>query len=485
MLKRRRTFLLAILSVGISSLTPASSQETYYCVQLLSSPSLTRQLKKKFSLLKSFPDSRVEKIGNYYTLRVGFWREKRKAEKYYRLLRKRFPGAFVRTCYKITSRWVLPKKAEEKKKLKESSFLKVKNPPPKQPSVNYGKLAKEYYSSYTPTSPEFKAFEFPQTRVNKEKTEHFVFTTSAVGTLYGKNFYRAAIYLSTKRFSAGISLKKNGSSRVELFVPNFIFLDKTFDRVTDLNLKLGVLNREKPYENLSAPAVSLYWNTFPFRGELTAGFAFKNGYNDVDLRNLLFTSFYGSYRFLPDLTFSGGFLFENLVKRKLDFYPFSSRSYFFSSLNYKKVNFSVVSSSKGGYLADLSAKLGNFELGLSSDKNLPLPLTSKGHLYTERGRDYLFVADPLNLQRFSLKFFKGKSGLSVNYYRLNGSSTILESRYFSSGEKGTLGLSVGGFYGVYLKNLYLDLYGGVFFPGAPFSDKSPKGAGGINLRGIW
>ena len=489
--KVRTAVLVGVFTVGAGLLSPIYSQEVYYCIQLLSTPKLTQELERDFFFLKGFPDRRVEKIGNLYTLRVGFWRSKREAKKYLKLLKKRFPGAFVRTCYKLPSRWIFPKKGRTRKESlrevkKVSRESQVESQPrQKSSSVNYGKLAREYYSSYTPTSLEFKAFEFPQTRVKRKKTTLFSAGFSAVNPLYGENFYRTALFLSKNRLSIGISLLKEEKWRLEPYVPRFVLLDKTLDSATGFGLKLGILSRKKEYENLSAPAVSLYWNAFPFSGEFTAGFAVKNGYNDVDLRNLLFSSFYGSYRFLPHLTVSGGILFENLVRREVDFYPFKSRSYFFSSVNYRKLNLSVVSSSRGGYLADLSFKLGSFELGFSSDKNLPMPLASKGHLYTERGRDYLFVPDPLNLQRVSLKYFRGKAGLSLNYYRLNGGKAILGSNYFSFKERGTLGVSVGGFCGFSLKNLYLNLYGGLFFPGAPFSDKTPRGAGGINLRGSW
>ncbi len=484
MLKVKGALLTAVLAVGAVSWAYADSRETYYCVQLLSAPKLTRQLERDFFFLKGFPDRRVEKIGKYYTLRVGFWKSRKRAKSYCRLLKRKFPGAFVRTCYKIPSRWVFPerRKQEVRKRVlrrwEESSEREL-------PSVNYGELAREYYSSYTPTSLEFKAFEFPQTRLKRKGNPLFSVEVSAVNPIYGRNFYRTALFFSKNRLSFGISLLKREKWKIEPYVPRLIILDKLLDSVTGFGLKLGVLNRENGYENLSAPAVSLYWNAFPFSGEFTAGFAVKNGYNDIDLKNLLFSSFYGSYRFFPHLTISGGIFFENLVRRKVDFYPFKSRSYFFSFVNYRKLNLSVASSSRGGYLAALSFKIGNFELGFSSDKNLPMSLASKGHLYTERGKDYVFVPDPLNLQRVSLKYFKGKAGFSVNYYRLNGGKAILGSNYLSFKKRGTLGLSVGGFYGVSMKNLYLNLYGGLFFPGTPFSDRTPECSTGINLRGSW
>ena len=489
--KVRTAILVGVFTVGTGLFLPVYSREVYYCVQLLSTTKLTQELERDFFFLKGFPERRVEKIGNLYTLRVGFWKSKREARKYLNLLKKRFPEAFIRTCYKLPSRWIFPKKRNTRGK----SRIKVKEISRKEQveiqfrkeslSVNYGKAAKEHYSSYTPISLEFKTFEFPQTRVKRKKSTLFSVGFSAANPLYSDNFYRIALFLSKNRPSLGISLLKKEKWRLRPYVSRFLLLDKTLDSPTGFGLKLGILSRKEMYENLSAPAVSLYWNAFPFSGEFTAGFAVKNGYNDVDLRNLLFSSFYSSYRFLPHLTVSGGILFENLVRREVDFYPFKSRSYFFSSVNYRKLNLSIVSSSRGGYLANLSFRLGNFELGFSSDKNLPMPLASKGHLYTERERDYVFVPDPLNLQRISLKYFGGKAGLSVNYYRLNGGKAILGSNYFSFKERGTLGVSVGGFYSFSLKNLYFNFYGGFFFPGAPFSDKTFRSGGGINLRGSW
>ncbi len=492
MLRRRAGKLITVGLLLIPCFAAYSKEERYYCVQVISTKSYTHRLEKFFYLLKGFPNRRVEKIKNYYTLRVGLWKNRQEAEKFYHILKRRFPGALLRTCYKIPSRWVLPKGFSfHRSSVKTGKAIK-QNSREEEGQVNYGKLARQCYLSYNPVSPEFKAFKFPQTRVKKGSRIHFQTGMSFNSLLFEDHtFLRESLSLENNRGKLGISLIKKKKTRYRLYVPELTVLNKPLDTTQLLTVKLGILKRKTYIENLSAPSISLSWSSFPSSGELSLGYAVRNGYNDLDLRNLLFISLYLNYRFTPRISTSTLLLTENLIGRKLSFYPFKERTWFSVEGRYGNLgSIALFTSSRGGYLADITLlphiiKPQKVILGLSVDKNLPFPLTSKGKLHTEMGNDYLFNPDSLNLQRVFLKLSSKKSGVSLNLYRISSKESILGEKFYNFRKTGFLGFSFGGFYRLSFKNIDLNFYGGIFLPGTVFSDRSVKASGGFNLRGIW
>jgi len=87
------------------------AQEKFYCVQVLSSRDLN-SAKVVYENLSNYPYARVEKIGNYYTLRVGLWKSKQEAEEYFSEIKKLYPQSFLRTCYYLEERIVNINKAK-------------------------------------------------------------------------------------------------------------------------------------------------------------------------------------------------------------------------------------------------------------------------------------------------------------------------------------------------------------------------------------
>ncbi len=85
----------------------AFSQE-YYCLQLVSSPNF-EEVKKLFKYVTTLPEARIEKIGDSYTIRVGFFKELKTAERYLRRVKDVFGDAFIRKCMLDPDRIVLPK----------------------------------------------------------------------------------------------------------------------------------------------------------------------------------------------------------------------------------------------------------------------------------------------------------------------------------------------------------------------------------------
>ncbi len=100
--------LFSILSVAFSA-------DVYYCVQLASSRKL-EDLKKLIRFANTFPDIRIEKIGEFYTLRAGFFKNKKNAERLREKADKVFKGAFLRRCSLVPERIVVPAHRRKRKK---------------------------------------------------------------------------------------------------------------------------------------------------------------------------------------------------------------------------------------------------------------------------------------------------------------------------------------------------------------------------------
>jgi hypothetical protein len=84
-----------------------SRSEKYYCIQVASDRNLKGLISKAKSFT-SYPFVRIEKIGNLYTLRIGFWDDKDEARSALRSVRRAVRDAFFRTCVYKPERWVYP-----------------------------------------------------------------------------------------------------------------------------------------------------------------------------------------------------------------------------------------------------------------------------------------------------------------------------------------------------------------------------------------
>lgn len=104
-----KLLLLFIVSLSFSA-------ETYYCVQLVSSKNLNH-VKRLIKRVSTFPDVRIEKIGNYYVLRAGFFRDIRNAKKLERRAKDIFRDAFSRRCAFLPERILIPSYKPKRKKV--------------------------------------------------------------------------------------------------------------------------------------------------------------------------------------------------------------------------------------------------------------------------------------------------------------------------------------------------------------------------------
>ncbi len=100
----------------------AKAEESYYCIQIESSPSSGSLIRKARELRREgFPSVRVERIGGLYTVRMGFWKHFREAESFFLSHRGELRGAFVRKCYLKPERWVYPERVAETSRIESIS----------------------------------------------------------------------------------------------------------------------------------------------------------------------------------------------------------------------------------------------------------------------------------------------------------------------------------------------------------------------------
>ncbi len=114
----KKTFL-AVLLLGSLSFA-----EEFYCIQVASSKDL-KGIKDLFRKVNDFPDPRVEKIGDYFVLRVGFFSMSSTAGKYLERLRLIRNDAFLRKCLLVPERIVLPRRKERTRVFTYSVGMKL------------------------------------------------------------------------------------------------------------------------------------------------------------------------------------------------------------------------------------------------------------------------------------------------------------------------------------------------------------------------
>jgi len=92
----RRTGTLTILFLFVTSIFALNREQSYYSVQLASSQFLTEGLQEGFNKVSNEEFARIEKRGDWYVLRVGFWEDRSLAERCLERLSSEFEGAYVR-----------------------------------------------------------------------------------------------------------------------------------------------------------------------------------------------------------------------------------------------------------------------------------------------------------------------------------------------------------------------------------------------------
>ena len=106
---------MKFLLLFFTLLTLTYAKTVFYCVQLASDRELT-SIKRLFNKAKVFPDVRVEKIGDFYVLRAGFFTNKGSAIRLWKRARDTFGDSFVRICDFVPERILIPSYKKDRKK---------------------------------------------------------------------------------------------------------------------------------------------------------------------------------------------------------------------------------------------------------------------------------------------------------------------------------------------------------------------------------
>ncbi len=102
-------FLVFSFQVGVSPVwdRPVQAATSYYSIQLSSIPNKKSAL-QFYEKIKSQPQARIERIGKYYTARVGLWQNHSDAQAILADVRKIAPGATIRKALYRTERLIVP-----------------------------------------------------------------------------------------------------------------------------------------------------------------------------------------------------------------------------------------------------------------------------------------------------------------------------------------------------------------------------------------
>ena len=143
-----------LLAVFLIIALPAQGEESYYCIQVASSPYKAEGLIGLAKELEGeLPDVRVEKIGGIYTLRVGFWKSEGKAREHLKELKRWEKDAFVRRCLYKPERWVYPRQQVAKEEKRELPKKPEPKPKKKRVLIDWEEEFRKVASSIKVTPP--------------------------------------------------------------------------------------------------------------------------------------------------------------------------------------------------------------------------------------------------------------------------------------------------------------------------------------------
>ena len=92
----------------VSAVQPGKAESArFYSFQLGSFPDKETAL-LMYEQIKELPRARIEKIGKYYTARIGFWKSRQPAEALRAAARRIAPDAFLRTADLTQGRILIP-----------------------------------------------------------------------------------------------------------------------------------------------------------------------------------------------------------------------------------------------------------------------------------------------------------------------------------------------------------------------------------------
>ena len=159
-----RVILVVILTISVFSASFSNDVEKKYSIQVISTKSI-KEAKSYYEKFKEYPFTRVEKINNYFVLRVGISKTVKSLKDILKKVKKIKKDAFVRTVYILPDRIIisnfrLNKKTKTMKKtapkyIKKTEELK-KNLAVKQPAEKKEIIKKKNVKDIFSVIPSYK-----------------------------------------------------------------------------------------------------------------------------------------------------------------------------------------------------------------------------------------------------------------------------------------------------------------------------------------
>ncbi len=468
--------ILIPLFVLLLNHSALAKEKSFYCIQVLTTDKLTDSEYKLFTYMsKLFPSVRIEKIGKFYTLRIGFWQEIRQAKFFLKKLHNLgMKKVLLRKCYLIPKRWIYPSGSL---KIRKKVFI-VKENKRKVERKDYSKLIRKIWASCKfKEDLSYEKIDFPAARTkNRQKFVRYIMRIS-VNRDY-KNLYNYQLLSFNNVLYLGV-YSINRKFRPYIGFDN---LHKKFQLNEFMYLDTGIEHRKNDIED---------W--YPLTFELGTDFVdtnflfsvsyvpFRNYNNEVNLKKLLYSNVSLLYLLLRQykLTVEDGYIkFTNGKKRGFyagNFLKFSLKTPTLLSsllLGKKSLSWSFLKS------------YDKCSLYVSFNKNFKAIPMRYGRIYTTEDLKYPFIVDDFNLTKVFFFLKRRKIDLSVGSYYVND---LRKPVFIGLNEYKVNSRFLGISLGIKFKNLWkrLHVYGDVFFPTSAFKDRSVKFAGGINYQKDW
>lgn len=488
MLKRVALLAHVLILLSMKGTEGAVVGNSYYCVQVLSSVRVTEKEKITFrELSRTFNEVRIEKIGKYYTLRVGFWDEIGKARKALNELRKLgFKKAFLRKCYFYPKRWILPKKEvphpskqEGRNKQRPIKAFKEKPYESRRLYSLVESLTKDINKNEKGvTEEETYKVNFPETRKGKRKEKN---VKLSVGTSINRELSKSYTFTQLSYKGVGVKVLRKGEEN-KLGVAVKEFFKEKWIKDTVL-LKGGIIRRENFLEAWSPISLEASTDFVDKKFSISLSYqGFRNYENQLNLRGLLAFNSKLNYYFTNTSGITVSYLYTKFTNGRKSIFSTGSRF----NLKGWKENFSSFVSLRGNsYFLQMEKEFKGINLNVFTDKSLSFPPQAKGNLYFGRWITF-FSIDPMNLTgaRVTLPVKNFSFISSIYLTDGKGKRLILGEKKFKSKSK-FVGLDFSLKYRLKVFRENLNFGGGIFLPGSAFEDRKPRTGGYLDVKVSW
>jgi len=334
-----KLFSIVLLFVSLF-FVEALAANKFYCLQILSSKKLNRGLLKAYNGLMDFPDVRIEKINDYYTLRIGFWRKISLAKAYKRKIKKLYGNVLLRTCFYLPERWVVYRITT----MPQSQRQKRKSVRVARGAAEVGKWKREFSRFLTQSTKlklSFGQVSFPKVRKTKKRGtsgKSLTINADVYSRYYANNFILKQNHLLLAslvnfkkksdfadfnfRLGAFYSLfkcAKFNKIRLSLDIPSLYFIKSWGNDLRTYSIKIGRFESQQVGNILTG--ISFSYSTIPKKIRFSLLKKQWKSYREypIDYTNIYYFDFSYRYFFSPKLWINSRFLWEktdNLGNKK-------------------------------------------------------------------------------------------------------------------------------------------------------------------------